>query len=199
MTNDLVKQGYEIAAEDYDSKRDQFKSLKYLEAFSKLVKRKGTILDIGCGAGRPVDEFLINQGFEVNGIDISEKMIELARKNVPEAFYEIKDMSELKDGEYNVDGIVAFYSIFHIAREKHADLFKKFVSFLPNGGVILITMGSSDWEGTDDNFHGAKMFWSHFGAKKNRELAEKAGFKILLDEIDTSGNEKHQILIGKLK
>ncbi len=198
MANDLVKQSYEKVAKDYVSKRDQFKSLKYLERFSQLVKQGGAILDVGCGAGLPVDRFLIKKGFSVNGLDISPKMVKLAKRNVPQAFFEVKDMSELNKGEYRVDGIVSFYAIFHIGREQHQDLLKKFASFMPNGGPILVTMGAEEWEGTEENFHGEKMFWSFYGKEKNRKLLENAGFKILSDEIDTSGNERHQIIIAKI-
>ena len=86
-------------------------------------------------------------------------MIELAKKNVPQAFYEVKDMSQLRKEEYCVDGIVSFYAIFHTPREKHQELLKKFASFMPNGGALLITMGAGEWEGTEENFHGAKMFY----------------------------------------
>lgn len=196
--NDLAKKGYEEAADDYAAKRNQFKSLKYLEQFSKLLEKGKTILDVGCGAGKPVDEYLVKQGFAVNGIDISERMIELAKKNVPQSFYEVKDMSKLKESEYCVDGIVSFYAIFHTSRETHQELLNRFASFMPNGGAILITMGSGEWEGTEENFHGAKMFWSHYGAEKNKEIIENAGFKILLNEIDTSGGEKHQVIIARL-
>jgi hypothetical protein len=42
------------------------------------------------------------------------------------------------------------------------------------------------------------MFWSYYGAEKNTELVENAGFKIILNEIDGSANEKHQVIIAKL-
>ena len=38
------------------------------------------ILDLGCGAGVPVDDILIKAGHEVIGIDNAVKQIELARK-----------------------------------------------------------------------------------------------------------------------
>ncbi len=196
-TNDLVKEGYEKAADDYAAKRNQFESIKYLDIFSKLIEKGKTVLDVGCGAGKPVDEYLVKSGFTVNGIDISTRMIELAKKNVPEAFYEVKDMSNLQDGEYCVDGIVSFYAIFHAPREKHQDILRKFASFMPNGGTILITMGSGAWEGAEKDFHGAKMFWSHYGAEKNIELVESAGFRIILHEIDGSANEKHLVIIAQ--
>lgn len=198
MTNDLVKEGYDKAADNYAASRDQFYSIKYLEQFSRLVEKGKTILDVGCGAGKPVDEFLVNQGYVVNGIDISKRMIELAKRNVPEAFYEIKDMTELREQEYCVDGIVSFYAIFHTPKEQHQELFKKLASFIPNGGSMLVTMGSGEWEGTEEDFHGSKMFWSHYGVAKNTEMVENAGFEIVLNEVDPSANEKHQIIIARL-
>ena len=198
MANDLVKKGYEKAADGYTAQRDQFGSIKYLEQFIKHIKKGRTVLDVGCGAGKPVDEFLIKHGYAVNGIDISDRMIALAKKNVPQAFYEVKNMSELRDGEYCVDGIVSFYAIFHTPREKHQEILKKFATFMPNGGVILIIMGAEVWEGYEEDFHGAKMFWSQYGAEKNAELVKNAGFKILLNEIDSSSGEKHQVIMARL-
>lgn len=67
--NDLVKKGYEKAADDYAVKRNQSESIGYLEIFSELIEKGKTILDVGCGAGKPVDEFLVKQDFVVNGIE----------------------------------------------------------------------------------------------------------------------------------
>lgn len=198
MRNDVVKQGYEKVADTYAANRNQFDSIKYLEIFSQLVEKGKTILDVGCGAGKPVDEYLVKRGFAVNGIDISERMIALAKQNVPQAFYEVKDMTKLREGEYCVNGIVSFYAIFHTPKEMHQSLLKKFASFMPNDGALLITMGASEWEGTEEDFHGAKMYWSHYGVEKNTELVQNAGFEIVLNEIDSAANEKHQIIIAKL-
>jgi hypothetical protein len=97
-----------------------------------------------------------------------------------------------------VDGIVSFYAIFHTPRTKHEEILKKFASFMPNGGAILITMGYSEWEGTLDDFLGTKMYWSHYGAEKNIELVKNAGFKIVSNEINDFVTEKHQVIIGSL-
>lgn len=197
MDNDIVKKGYNKIAKDYSSKRDQFKNDEYLKRFSNLLQTNSLISDIGCGAGIPVDKYLVEKGHRVIGIDISEKMIELAKRNIPEAKYVVKDMSEIKVNEFKIDAVVSFYAIFHTPRIKHQDLFKKINSFLPEGGLILVTMGSSDWEGNEKDFHGTEMFWSHYGSEKNRELIENAGFDIIFDELDSSGGEKHQGILAK--
>jgi cyclopropane fatty-acyl-phospholipid synthase-like methyltransferase len=196
MINDLVKKGYNQAAEDYSSKRNQFENTKYLEKLNSLLAPSSKILDIGCGPGLPVDKYFVEHGHSVKGIDISEKMIELAKKNVAEAEYEIEDMSTLKKREYKVDAVISFYAIFHISREKHTHLLQRINTFLPKGGLLLITMGSTDWEGHEP-FHGVEMHWSHYDAKKNSQLVQKAGFELLIDVIDHAGNERHQVILGR--
>lgn len=61
---------------------------------------------------------------------------------------------------------------------------------------MLITMGSSEWEGSED-FHGTKMWWSHYGAGKNKEIINQSCFRILQNEIDNSGGEKHQVVLAE--
>jgi hypothetical protein len=41
------------------------------------------------------------------------------------------------------------------------------------------------------------MYWSHYGPEKNRKIIEEAGFEIIFDKIDTSGGEKHQIILAR--
>src|ERR1035437_10954279 len=150
MNKGLIREGYNTAADDYSKTRNQFNNIKYLKKFASLLKPNSVILDIGCGAGLPVDGFLVESGHKVMGIDISGRQISLARRNVPKGSFEVKDMSELKKSRHQVDGVVSFYSIYHIPREEHQHLFKLLNSFLPQGGLTLVTMGSEEYERRDD-------------------------------------------------
>ncbi len=192
----FVKNGYNQIAEAYLQERGQFKNHTYLHQFTKVVPKGSTVLDIGCGAGVPIDEFLTKQGYLVWGIDLSEKQIELARKLVPRAAFEVKDMTQLKFGEYAVDAVVSFYAIFHIPREQHLEMLKKIRSFLQPGGWLLITMGSEEWVGTE-NFHGTDMKWSNYDAEKNKKLVAEAGFELSIAEIDHAGGEKHLVVLAQ--
>ena len=196
MSKDLVRKGYNKIARKYMEVRDQFTNDRYLMMLNNLLEPNSKILDLGCGAGKPVDKFFIYHGHRVTGIDISEKQIKLAKKNTPRARYELKDIASLRNGEYQVDAVLSFYTIIHTPRETHRELFDKINSFLPEGGLALVTMGSSEWEGIED-FYGVDMYFSHYGPEKNRAIIEKAGFKLLLDEIDTSGGERHQVILAR--
>ena len=47
----------------------------------KFIKKKGTVLDLGCGTGEFIWRFL-KDGFSVIGVDLSEKMLEISKKKL---------------------------------------------------------------------------------------------------------------------
>ncbi len=59
-----------------------------LEIFRKHGITNGMVLDLGCGSGIWA-EILIQEGYEVRGYDISEAMIQLARKKAPKAEFTV--------------------------------------------------------------------------------------------------------------
>jgi len=192
----LVEKGYDKIADTYHSNRDKFKSQTELEKFIKLLRPNSKVLDVGCGAGIPVTRFLVDTGFEVTGIDISSKMIDLAMNHVPEASFFKQDMTSMTFSDGSFDGIVSFYSIFHVPREKHFFIFRNFFRILKKGGVTLFSLGSTSGEETADYF-GADMFWSHYDPEESIKLVQKAGFDIIYDEILERGGEKHYWIIAK--
>ena len=195
MTKHLVREGYDKAAEAYLSTRDKFNNLVYLQRLDALLMPHSLILDLGCGAGKPIDEYFVKHGHRVIGIDISEKQIALARKHVPEGRFLVGDMMSILKSAYTADAVVSFYAIIHVPRTLHRELFQKIHTLLRKSGYLLVTMGTRDWEGTEENFHGVRMYWSHYGLERNRHMIKECGFEILIDEIDTSGGEKHQVIL----
>lgn len=197
MSKDIVKKGYDRIAGIYQTERDQFKSQAYLEKLAKLLPSPAIVLDVGCGTGLPVDRFLVERGYRVIGIDISEEMLQMAKKNVPGATYELKDMLNIRAEEYQVDAVVSFYAVFHTPRETHARLFSVLHSLLRPNGLLLVTLGSKEWEGEESDFFGVPMWWSQNSPEANRKSLEEAKFEILLDEIDTSGSERHSVIMAR--
>ena len=192
---DLVRGGYDRVAETYAAQRDTTANLPFLERFTEALPAAGKVLDLGCGAGI-VSELLIAKGFEVIGIDISPKQIEMARQLNLAATLQVRDMQDLKHGEFHVDGVISLYAIFHLPRESHRRLFQVIRTFMEPGGCLLVTMGEEAWEGVEPDYLGTEMYWSNYGRVENRALIEGAGFGILLDEIDPSAGERHQVVLG---
>ncbi len=194
----IVQKGYNSIAKEYHHKRYIFSRKEELKHFASLLPKKAKILDAGCGSGIPVSKFLVNKGFHVIGVDISESMLKLARKNVPKAKFVKESMTDLKFSKSFFDGITAFYSIIHVPREKHIKVFKTFYRILKPKGVILISLCPDEWEGIA-NFHGEKMFWSYYAPKKSLKIIKDVGFNVLLDRVIEDGNEKHYWIIAQKK
>ena len=182
LSTDHVRDGYDEIAARYAQMRDQASSLPYLEKLDGHLAAHSLILDLGCGAGLPVDRWLIDHGHRVAGVDISEAMLAMARQNVPEASYRRLDMASLEAGEYSADGVVCFFAMFHIDRRCHRAFLRRVRSYLRQGGLFLVTTGRSDWEGEDD-FLGVRMCWSHFDGAANRALIEDSGFTVVFEDV----------------
>jgi SAM-dependent methyltransferase len=61
--------------------KDYQKEATYIDALIRLCKKENTnLLDIGCGTGKHAN-LLVDFGYNVHGIDISETMIEIAKNN----------------------------------------------------------------------------------------------------------------------
>ncbi|NPE09516.1 MAG: class I SAM-dependent methyltransferase [Asgard group archaeon] len=200
----IVSEGYDKAAEKYLAERhENLEEMKFLPEFSSLIKQDGKVLDAGCGAGLPFTKYL-SERFHVIGIDISKKQIDLAKKNVPKAQFFVKDMTELDYPENFFDGILAYYSIIHVPRKEHHGLFKNFYRMLkPNGVALMCLHATDDPEYINDDFFGAKMYWSGFDKDTNLKLLRDIGFQIIWSEIvaDSLGEEgKHLfVLLRKLR
>jgi ubiquinone/menaquinone biosynthesis C-methylase UbiE len=194
----IVEEGYDKIAQEYHDQRDQLDRRKDLERFAGLMPKDAKVLDAGCGSGVPVARFLAERGFWVVGVDLSRTMIKLAKENVPQAEFLQKDMTKLDFEEDSFDGLTAFYSIIHVPREKHSGLFETFRKILKPNGVMLVSLGHDEWEGIEE-YHGAEMFWSHYGPERSLQVIKKANFEILFDKFAESGEEKHYWILAKSK
>ncbi|TET28900.1 MAG: class I SAM-dependent methyltransferase [Candidatus Heimdallarchaeota archaeon] len=196
----IVREGYNQVAEDYLAIRhDDTEEMEFLPEFSSLIKQEGKVLDAGCGGGKPFTKYL-SERFDVIGIDISEKQIELAKKNAPKAQFFVRDMTELDFPENYFDGILAYYSIIHVPREEQHDLFVNFHRMLKPKGVALFSLHTTDDPGSIfDDFFDATMFWSGFDTETNLKILQKIGFEIIWSKLvdDSLSDAKHLFVLIK--
>lgn len=195
MHRNMIKLSYDKIAKAYLANRTKLKSAKYVQQLLKYLPKKSLILDLGCGAGVPIDDILLKAGHGVIGLDISSEQIKSAKKFCRGGEYLTRDILDLQEREYQVQAVISFYTLFHIPKNEHLKMLKIIASFLPPKGMLLITMGDREFEG-EHVMHGSPMWSSQYGTAKNASLVEAAGFKILLNEIDTSGGERHQVIMG---
>lgn len=97
----------------------------------------GPVADIGCGAGR-ITAHLRDLGLDVFGIDLSPKMIEVARRDYPGLRFEVGSMTNLGLADDSVAGLVAWYSLIHVPDTEFGTALAHFQRVLRPGGPLLV-------------------------------------------------------------
>lgn len=187
---ELVRAGYNIIAKDYLSwiqQRPTAHHIKLQQILSHLATTS-KVLELGCGAGLPVTKVLTQHVASVIANDYSESQIALAKANAPLAEFVHGDMTQLEFAPGTFDAAVAFYSFFHVPREKHEALIKDIHGWLRKDGLLLFTYSSHAEEGIYPLFLGAKMFFSSFGTEQILEIVQSCGFTIVEQEVRAQGN-----------
>lgn len=118
---------------------------------------------------------MFEHGFAIEGIDISQKMIELARAEYPNVKYHYADICSWKPTA-TYDFITAWDSIWHVPLTEHSRVLKKLLASLKPKGVCIFSMGGTDQpQEKTDSFMGPKMYYSSLGIPKTLELIEHSG------------------------
>ena len=187
----LVETGYDRVAERYLATKDEQDPLviSALEEVASDLAPGSPVLDLGCGAGVPATRWLAERGFDVTGVDLSERQLDLARRLVPGATLLKGDMTDLDFEPDTFDAVVAFHSIIHVPREEHPALLRKIRRWLKGGGLFLATLTLTDFEGEDGDWEGwgAPMRWSHYDANTNVAMLRDAGLHIVYAEPRAGG------------
>jgi len=170
---------YDKIAEPYA--REFLTPSEHIEKFLALLPENAKILDVGCGVG--VDaHYMMSEGFQVTGIDLSKEMITLAEQKYPQIDFRNQDIRELDYREMTFDGIVASYSLIHIPKKDILELLKNFYLLLKHNGKIYISLqgGISGEIYVREPFKpDEELFLNIVTFQEIKKLLRKAGFSIV--------------------
>jgi ubiquinone/menaquinone biosynthesis C-methylase UbiE len=175
-----VKEGYNAIADRYLAERTRgSEDVRLLSEFMEQLPANAKVLDAGCGSGVPISQML-SERFRVTGVDFSETQIELARKHVPNAQFFCEDMTKLDFPDERFNGITSYYAIIHIPREEHQPLLANFYRMLKPDGLALLCLGAEHLiDDVDENYLGARMYWSHYDTETYLKMLKECGFSII--------------------
>ena len=173
---------YNEFALTYEKNRNMFDMSKIIEDLSKNIKKEHKkVLDLGCGAGEPFAKHFLEKGFDVTGVDFSEKMLKQAEKFVPSMKRIHQDMRKVEFNDNNFDIILAIYSIFHLNNEEQMQLLKRIYGWLKKDGILLFTYATKEYTEREEfegykNFMGKNLFYAHKTPQYIKEYLLSLGF-----------------------
>ncbi len=202
---DIVRDGFNRASLEVRGDRideNCYNYIAWLDMFTPLLHKGAKVLDLGCGNGIPAAKLLVERGFSVTGVDISEVQISRAKELVPQGFYICCDMATLDFQPSYFHAVISLHAVTHLPLEQQPLLLARVANWMKRGGYFLFTGGISAWTGTDENWKGVRMFWSHADQQTYCELLGKLGFDLLWTSYEKDrpeGEDSFTLFLAKKK
>jgi len=132
-----VQASYSQFASEFDKTRQR--QWPEFDHFLAYTKKGSIVLDLGCGNGR-LYEFLKPKQLNYIGVDHNSHLLDIARKNFPEAKFQLDDMMDLKLEEGAFDNVFCIAAFHHVPTKKMrkkvlADIHKS----LKDDGILILT------------------------------------------------------------
>ena len=171
---------------------------KSFENYTEFLHNDDTVLDLGCGPGN-VSSFLLNSNpsLKITGIDLSEKMIELAKQNVSKAYFIIDDIRNIQNRfTQKFNHIIASFCLPFL----YDDEAKKFINdcslLLKTGGYMyLSTMMGKGYQFEIPSFSkGDEMFFNYYSKEFLEDCFNKNSLSIVQYSVQDYFNKDGSVL-----
>ena len=168
---------YQENAVAYDAQRSRaLFEARWLARFTACLPDGGRVLDLGCGAGEPIAQWFIAEGFRLTGIDFAGAMLDIARARWPHGDWRLADMRVLDLSE-TFDGIIAWNSFFCLTKDEQRLTLGRMARHLAPGGALLFTIAPEVCE-TPDTVAGQRVFQSNLSLIEYATLLEANGLRL---------------------
>ena len=198
MSADDIIGLYERRALDWvgdRSRQTKFIERPWLDRFAALAKPGGTILDLGCGSGKPMAAYLLTQGFDLCGIDSSPTMISLCRENFPDRQWIVADMRTL-DLQRRSDGVMAWDSFFHLTPDDQRRMFPVFRAHAAPGAPLMFTSGPRHGEAIG-TLRGEPLYHASLAPDEYRSLLAANNFTVVAEKMEDPECGGHSVWLAR--
>ncbi len=196
MSPDTILSTYDAVASEWDLRRDRtLFERRHLDRMLQHAPGR-RVLDLGCGTGRPIAQYLVERRCAVTGVDGAPAMIDLFRRNVPGARAVVADMRELALGE-TFDAILAWDSFFHLSPGDQRAMMAVFAAHAAPRAVLLFTAGPEAGEPLGD-FAGHALYHASLDPDGYGEALEGAGFTLIDVTIEDAEAGGHTVYLARV-
>ena len=183
---DVSVQRFDEFAEEYATRFENVSG--YLNQLSWFVSQVKTanpaILELACGPGN-VTKFLKNYFPEsrILAVDLAPKMIEIARKALPDVEFRVMDVRDISVIAEKFDAVMCSFCLPFLSKEDAAKLIADSSALLNPGGVIYLSTMEGDesragYEKT--SFSGdSEVYFNYHRQTDLQEAFERTGFTVL--------------------
>ncbi|RMF55463.1 class I SAM-dependent methyltransferase [Candidatus Woesearchaeota archaeon] len=178
---------YDKFAEHYANHTFEIIPQYNLYQFINFLKGRN-VLDVGCGSGRDI-KYLVEEGFNVIGIDASENMVRQAKKNAKKGRFMVMDIeAKLGFADESVDGIWCCDSLTHVQKKNIQKVIKEFYRVLKKDGVLFVSVREGEYDNLKimNELGMEKVHVSEFTQPEIESLLLNSEFELLATQFESS-------------
>ncbi|MCJ1369936.1 hypothetical protein MMC20_001148 [Loxospora ochrophaea] len=160
----------------------------FIDEALNFVPPYASILDVGCGTGKPTASMVVASGRKLHGIDFSSKMVSLSCQQVPGGSFEQADILSYQP-QSPFDAVVAIFSLLNFSHAQMTSIIAGFHNWIkPRSYLFIGTLHPDRYPpGQDEsnmvNKDGTRHVRNRFmGHEANILLYTEHGWKLLLEK-----------------
>jgi SAM-dependent methyltransferase len=150
-----------------------------------LIPKDSKVLDVGCGGGIKT-RYILEKGYKVIGIDFSEKMIEIAKRENPGTDFSVVDIFDIDKIDETFDGIFVQAALLHIPKSRVLEALTKMKDKLNSGGFLYLSVKGMRDDGVEEEIktendygYDYERFFSYFSMDELRNYYKQLGLEVV--------------------
>jgi SAM-dependent methyltransferase len=159
---------------DYAPYREKIKLFQ-----QKFITQHANVLDLGCGPGS--NARLIREGgptCNITGVDVSDKMISLARELAPGCDFIVEDIRQFTPDRF-FDAVIASFCIVHLTDQETAALLATISQKVVDNGSLYISFMEGVGEGLETtSFSGEQIYFNYYQTSRIQQLLDQNLFEV---------------------
>jgi len=163
----IIDRGVELTAADR----------LWLDRFTAMLSPGDTVLDVGCGSGRPVAAALLDRGLDVTGVDSSARLVAKAAEDLASGHFIQADMRTLDLGR-TFGGVLAWHSLFHLTPEDQRVTLPRLLAHAAPRAVVMFSSGPRLGHALGA-WHGEPLYHGSLDAAGYDAILSGGGFRVV--------------------
>lgn len=199
-----IKDAYNLIAEDWHREHEWDDwSFKATDALIAMLKPGALVLDAGCGGGR-TSKYLLKQGARVVGIDVSDKMVEIAQRENPAATFSVMDIRDIGTLGQTFEAILLQAVLLHLPKAEALPVLRNAAKQLNAGGYFCVSVKERKPDGPEEetkqeNEYGYayERFFSYYSVEECRGWFRALGCEVVFEHVFPAGRARWIQMIAK--
>ncbi len=176
--------GWEAVAGRFMVQRSSIGSAT-VRAWCRTLPSGASVLDLGCGAGVPISQALIDAGCDVSGVDASPTLVAEFQRRFPQAPVACEPVEDSAFFGKTYDGIVAVGLLFLLRPGVQEAVIRRVGAALKPGGRFLFTapVRACAWSDLLTGHESVSL-----GSEAYRRVLASAGLSVIAEYVDEGEN-----------